>query len=338
MTATTRPRWRPLPGFSAKLSPTLLYHKWHAYDDATDFGTKESSLPFLERVAELANAAAAGETYRVWQKRYLEAIEKVGLGSALETVQAQTVWRFVAGAATNPALETGITLHPFLGFPYLPGSAVRGLVRRAAECALTESKEAAWNELLRAREIPELPPEPEMEDFLKAAEKVKLLLGSLAVAPVEGREPVWTAPLQWERKMKAALANRPEDDPIRRRVSALFDEPTGGLLTFYDAVPLPGQSELLQTDLLNPHYPKYYRDPSKYPPSDDQDPIPVYFLAVKPGAGFVFPYRLARLPEKAPFTREEALGAVEKWLRAGLETWGAGAKTAAGYGYFQILT
>jgi CRISPR-associated protein Cmr6 len=314
-----------------KASPGLLYHKWHAYDH--DFATKESRLPFLERVAESVNAEARGKAYEAWCKRYGQAVEDVGFGVPVQTLEAQTVWRLVVGFATNPALETGITLHPLLGFPFIPGSAVRGLARRLAEYRLTEKREAVWNEWLAAGQ---LPPDGKLNEFLTEAECVKALLGSLIVENLEDVESGWTLPRQWEKALRNLLADRPEDDPVRRRVNALFGEHTGGLLTFYDAVPLPGQDGLLQTDILNPHYPDYYRDPGSHPPSDDQNPVPVYFLAVKPAAAFVFRFRLGPLPQDWPHAGRETLEEeVKGWLRDGLETWGAGGKTAAGYGYFQ---
>jgi CRISPR-associated protein Cmr6 len=119
------------------------------------------------------------------------------------------------------------------------------------------------------------------------------------------------------------------------------------MITFYDAVPRTGQEGLLQLDLVNPHYPAYYRKPATTPPSDDQDPIPVTFLAVKPGAVFDFAFSVAPMPRSDPRDEEErerfdTLGKldaeairlkVEGWLKKGLETWGIGGKTAAGYGY-----
>ncbi len=68
----------------------------------------------------------------------------------------------------------------------------------------------------------------------------------------------------------------------RTRLSSLLDEPTRGRVVFYDAVPSPGQEGILQLDLLNPHYPDYYENRGATPPSDDQNPRPVYFLGVKP--------------------------------------------------------
>ncbi|MFL6235301.1 MAG: hypothetical protein ACJ76N_19355, partial [Thermoanaerobaculia bacterium] len=71
-------------------------------------------------------------------------------------------------------------------------------------------------------------------------------------------------------------------------------------------------------------------------PADDQDPIPVYFLAVKADTTFVFPFRLGPPPEgELTQTRDPLTKQVSGWLETALKTLGAGAKTAAGYGYFQ---
>lgn len=42
---------------------------------------------------------------------------------------------FVTGMGNPHPLENGFTWHPTLGMPYLPGSAVKGLVRAAVELA-----------------------------------------------------------------------------------------------------------------------------------------------------------------------------------------------------------
>jgi CRISPR-associated protein Cmr6 len=103
-----------------------------------------------------------------------------------------------------------------------------------------------------------------------------------------------------------------------------------------DAVPKPGQQDLLELDMLNPHYPNFYRASGRKVPSDDQDPIPVYFLAVRAEAVFLFPFRLRPLPGgELTQTPEELTKQVSGWLETALKTLGAGAKTAAGYGYFQ---
>ena len=109
--------------------------------------------------------------------------------------------------------------------------------------------------------------------------------------------------------------------------------------------------DLLEPDLLNPHYPAYYNSQGRdAPPSDDQNPTPIYFLAVRPAVRFRFPFRLrgwpgargrgeedeARAQRLGGLTPEAAAGRVRGWIAAGLAFRGAGAKTAAGYGYFEV--
>jgi CRISPR type III-B/RAMP module RAMP protein Cmr6 len=121
---------------------------------------------------------------------------------------------------------------------------------------------------------------------------------------------------------------------LRQRIQTLRNGTTGGLVTFFDAVPASGEKNLLETDLLNPHYPDFYRDPAKFQPSDDQNPIPVYFLAIKGGAAFEFPFRVTPWREREPWRdeperqRAAALGdttpaqvcaQVRKWLTDGLK-------------------
>jgi CRISPR type III-B/RAMP module RAMP protein Cmr6 len=158
------------------------------------------------------------------------------------------------------------------------------------------------------------------------------LFGSLAVEPPDPapEEPLWHTPRELLRDLSRRLEEIDPEGDLHRRSETLLREHTGGRLTFYDAVPVPGQQDLLATDLLNPHYPEFYRSAGAVPPSDDQDPGPVYFLAVKEQIAFEFPYRVRTLPAV------DRSADVRSWLTKGLEAWGAGGKTAAGYGYFNV--
>jgi len=106
-----------------------------------------------------------------------------------------------------------------------------------------------------------------------------------------------------------------------------------GSIIFFDAVPL--QKPELQLDIINPHFPDYYSDKDdKVPPTDWQNPRPVYFLTVAPNTEFRF----------AVGCRESSVGKAcelqdlaKKWLVEGLAELGAGAKTSAGYGYFNLI-
>lgn len=329
------------------LNPTLLFHKWQCYDLKQDQASRQPATPtfdrkatgkeFLRQVVRAVEAARqAGEAWA--SKRYLPAL------TALDAhcVEASTIWRLVTGLATNPAFETGLALHPLYGFPFLPGSGVKGLVHHAAEAELV----AGHEDWVHGDSEPELPDEPTLARLVEEAELVRVLFGSLTLEPrSEGARP------RTARSLLAGWRGAPGlGKPMRQRLAKLLDTHTGGMVSFFDAVPAPNQAELLQTDIVNPHYPDYYREPANHPPSDDQDPIPVYFLAVRPGVKFSFPFRLATMPQ--PTARDEAeqerlevivrhteaslVAAIRRWLVQGLTELGAGGKTAAGYGYFSL--
>ena len=91
----------------------------------------------------------------------------------------------------------------------------------------------------------------------------------------------------------------------------------------------PSRLSKLELDIMNPHYSQYYA--GREPPSDSQNPVPVYFLTVPPGTEFRF-----SIGWREPFGGEDVgLGDIAKgWLVTGLTQLGVGAKTGAGYGYF----
>jgi CRISPR-associated protein Cmr6 len=123
------------------------------------------------------------------------------------------------------------------------------------------------------------------------------------------------------------IEKRDEDDPLFAGVFGTVKEPrrSGGVI-FFDALPL--SRPRFQLDVMNPHYGEYYRARGEQsPPADYLDPTPVYFLTV---TRTTFLFALA-----ARDRRHDWLEAAVRWLRQGLETIGIGAKTTAGYGYFE---
>jgi CRISPR-associated protein Cmr6 len=316
---------------------------------------KETRIRFLENVAKAVDQVMSGSAapYVAWHSRYEAALRGIGVagfqgsGATGTLVEASTVWRLVVGLGTNPALETGLQLHPLLGFPLIPGSAVRGLVHHVAELALMEKRISWMEEEPRALLLRQ---SAQADQFLVECETVWTLFGSLNLerhrmkdgnATAKEREVDDCASLVPPRDLlerwRKALATKAESepDPRLKRIARLLDETTGGRLVFYDAVPRPGQAGLLQTDIINAHYPEYYQ--GEQPPSDDQNPNPVYFLVVRPKAVFEFPFRWRCFRgdfAEAHGERAEGLAKVGAWLRKALEDWGAGGKTAAGYGYF----
>ena len=104
-------------------------------------------------------------------------------------------------------------------------------------------------------------------------------------------------------------------------------EKSAGDLIFFDA--LPTSPVTLETEEMTPHYSEYYRDNgTQYPPADWYSPIPIPFLTVAEGQGFIFGIAPRR---GSSVELEQVFG----WLDQALEILGAGAKTASGYGCFE---
>jgi CRISPR type III-B/RAMP module RAMP protein Cmr6 len=110
----------------------------------------------------------------------------------------------------------------------------------------------------------------------------------------------------------------------------LRDAPAGmGSVRFLDA--LPDRAPVsVAADVMTPHVKPYYDDvakgaPHPSPPAEYHNPVPVTFLTVS-GAYTIDLYG-----------RSEAdLDLAAEWLAKAGDELGAGAKTAAGYGYLAI--
>lgn len=113
-------------------------------------------------------------------------------------------------------------------------------------------------------------------------------------------------------------------------IDALFGfsrdrDAAAGAVVFYDAWydPASVEGKPFHRDVITVHHPAYYGG-GKAAPTDFDDPTPVPFIVVKPGARFLC---VLDAPDHgwAEFARKTLL-----W---GLENLGVGAKTNAGYGY-----
>ncbi|PIE00913.1 MAG: type III-B CRISPR module RAMP protein Cmr6 [Acidobacteria bacterium] len=103
------------------------------------------------------------------------------------------------------------------------------------------------------------------------------------------------------------------------------DNGSRGNVVFLDAFPLEPPS--LEADIINPHYNKYYQ--KTHFPTDDQSPVPIFFMTVKPGTTFVFRFLIKPGSEDPSQT-------LNRGLLTALKQNGLGAKTALGYGRFKV--
>ncbi len=227
----------------------------------------------------------------------------------VEPKGAVCVWarlrsRLLVNLAGGVLENAGLALHPHFGVPYLPGSAVKGIARHAAWCEW----EGAGRDAAVARRL----------------------------AAVFG--------FPTGDKKKGGL-----DEQLR----ALGEPEHAGCVAFLPAYPEAGVGRL-EVEVATCHHAKYYqkepRVKSKEPrvkaaddespnskeprvkAADDESPKPVFFPAV--AAGVTFRFTLVPLRGCTPERMEDA----RRWLLRALIINGAGAKTAAGYGWFEDVT
>ena len=98
----------------------------------------------------------------------------------------------------------------------------------------------------------------------------------------------------------------------------------GGII-FLDAYPL--KTPELKVDVMTPHYGEYYEEGSTTPPADNQNPNPIKFLTIKEGTEFVF----------RAIIKKTDIEKTKNALKRALTEEGIGAKTALGYGLFEII-
>jgi CRISPR-associated protein Cmr6 len=110
-------------------------------------------------------------------------------------------------------------------------------------------------------------------------------------------------------------------------LTLIGDQKNAGMCVFYDAWYIPeGDCKPFHRDVVTVHHPAYYQQKGAAWPTDFDDPNPVPFIVVKPGARFLFAVKLPS-PEWEGF--------VTKLLVHAMTTHGVGGKTNAGYGWFE---
>jgi CRISPR-associated protein Cmr6 len=131
------------------------------------------------------------------------------------------------------------------------------------------------------------------------------------------------------KEIRAIFGYAPNSERCKSWIPAEISRDTRssvGMVVFHDAWPCRWPKLII--DVVGVHHRYYYQaEENKVPPPGDwEDPVPTAFLAVDAGAEFEFVVA-PRSPEQMDLAWRAA-----EWLKAGLADWGAGAKTAAGYG------
>lgn len=253
---------------------------------------------------------------------------------------AQLDGRMVVGLGSESVLETGLTLHPVTGLPFIPGSSLKGITRTCG--LLTIAAELG---------VPILT-DDDLLDYLTQGGTTPLdILDDLLAMPpnaeLEGKTRTeWLNALNANKFMQRHERNVTLEAIDALPEAAIFrlafgSQAQAGLCTFYEGVlsDLP-RHQLFELDVMTPHYPDYYSSEGQTAPSDDQGPNPIQFITVAEGTVFKFAFGIdeRRFDLFGGGVDPAQFGTtVRDWFQAGLQELGAGAKTHAGYGLFQVL-
>jgi len=232
--------------------------------------------------------------------------------------------RLLINQAGGVLENTGLCLHPHFGCPMIPGSAVKGIARATAiqEIRDTRSPDEKTRLLVEAALTFGWcgPDWTGASDFHYAAEG-------------EARAQIWNNAARVLLDIAPSPKRRIDEQKPWKSLPDF-----GGMASFLPAYPMPGSKITVTPDVVNCHHPEYYRGNRKTA-DDTENPVPNFFPAVEAGLSFEFAVvpiqttRLARIASRIPVFSpiESAL----RWLETGLSTHGAGAKTNAGYGWFE---
>jgi len=91
---------------------------------------------FLKEIIANVDISGTAECLKEIIRRQSSIAESLkNSGWYVESFNATTASRLIIGLGGTSVIETGMTLHPLYGFPYLPGSGLKGLTRAYAEIA-----------------------------------------------------------------------------------------------------------------------------------------------------------------------------------------------------------
>ena len=264
--------------------------------------------------------------------------------------------------------NAGLALDRY-GIPYIPGSAVKGCARRMALLALQE-----WcHKRTKPNGDPCCEPFDSCEQMLTAIALVfgwvpQDWIPRRKAKSNEPQSDFWWAMARDPLDQSAdSVRNQNWDDigiPVIKNLLHILEIPKekqkhpdapwkdlpsfAGMVSFFPAYVCSPEVHLnptypnlgtLTLDIVNCHHKKYYAGEIDEA-MDIEDPEPIPFLAVEENQLFVFGIGMVQSARpifqrsRDLFAKSEPTEIALTWLRAGLETVGIGAKTNAGYGWF----
>lgn len=294
------------PNFSKCESPSLRLEKFVVLAD------KDAKKDEIGKICACANNHA-----RIPAFRYSCCS---GSRSAIMKLQSRLIINQAGGVLEN----AGLCLHPHFGCPMIPGSAVKGIARAAAIQAIrnADSEKAKTDLLIKTA----LAFGWGDQDWSEKKTKAGTFVSDFRYACGDSWESNWGTAADRLLDILKVLEKR-----IDRNKPLWESMPNfAGLVSFMPA--LPTEKASLVVDLVNCHHPEYYQG-KRQNADDTENPVPNFFPAVEAGACFEFV--VAPTGRKFQGGHDGLLDTVMAWLKDGLSIRGAGAKTNAGYGWFE---
>ena len=302
---------------------------------------KERRFEDEKKTSALAEATPLSETDRKAIAAHVQrqrAIFDEAAGDHGLELMAKSVAPFTTGLGNEHPLENGFAfLNPY-GLPYLPGSGVKGVVRRAAE-------ELAHPDFFQDDSGWTLPAiwhlfgfEPWLTSASRKSDaKWEEWIGGFSVSSGEVGAYLDAVLDKTPTSQKLERCILQAVDPIRKLLQERHLH-VRGALEFWDVVPRINGNKLA-VEIMTPHHSHYYQGNAyagSSSPHDSGKLTPISFLTLPPDSDFVFHVRcdhrrLSRCaPELAANGRWRTL--IQAAFEHAFEWLGFGAKTAVGYG------
>lgn len=270
----------------------LAYDAWAPTEVTDGKVSDDNRRPWLEKLAELAVSPDYARSFERWKASFSSAGDRLA--------ELTLTSRLLIGHGNASAIDVGLTVHHTWGVPFIPGSALKGLVAHYVDATYgpTDASKKPWEQ--------------------QGDERVR----SDYQGVTWNRRRIERGPGVVYRALFGAPDAR-EDATMRE--NGFEAGAAAGLVTFHDALYVPGSlagNKPFAADVLTVHQKGYYDSSGQSAPNDYDGPNPVAFLTVRPQCRL-----LLALSGPSEWTELAA-----QLLADALKNWGVGGKTAAGYG------
>jgi len=278
--------------------------------------TKEPTMG--EVLKSLLSAYKKSEELQSFTEEYGQTLEEAGFNVLKMSNQSP----LAVGMGIPSFFENGISLHHTYGIPYIPASSVKGLVRFTYLVGCLD---------IFPVEVDGLPKAFEWKSEDISPDEVFKTLKTVADILEKSKDfSDFKETLDKHLEEKNLLKPTGDLEKFYNSYRDLFGtQHQRGKVIFADALASRFEFEV---DIMNPHYVNYYQSSPEerkkqgiFLVGDFYNPTPIFFLTVKEGSEFIFPYR---------YRDKRNIQLIKVLLKEGLSLFGIGGKRRKGYGFF----